>query len=712
MAKSNTAEEILKEVGGKENVVMLTHCATRLRFTLKDATIIDDKKVDAIKGVMGVVPQGKEAYQIVIGGGVADVYEDINALLESKKKSPKASSDKPKKEMTDAEVKAAEREKIKGKNQMADKFFEFLSDSFRPIIGVLLGASLIIAIINLLVTFGVISDASDTTSTLFLNAIAQSVFYFLPILIAYNASKKLKVDPWVGAVCMLALFTPQFLALLAPEVYTSAFSANGPGKDAAISALTSIENPLLGKDGTSYITTIFGLPMLLNNYKGNVFVPLIMSGCLALLYKGLKKIIPSSVQLVFVPFLSMLIMVPFTAFIIGPIGIGAGSLLGIGLSWLNSNAPFIFAIAIPMLYPFLVPLGLHWPLNALMLLNIDTLGYDFIQGPMGCWNFACFGATFGVLFHALRERNTEMSSVAGGALAAGFLGGVSEPSLYGIHLRYKKIYQRLLPGCAAGGLTIAVLGFIFPSSAAPGVTTTTFAFTSLLTIPVFDQVWVYSIAIAVAFAVSAALVISFDYRTPQQKAKMRAVNAAAKLGIVNIDMSFQLSEEDQAKLTGKMNGQEESFNVKLVAPIDGNAISLKESGDRAFAMKALGEGIAIVPEAKTIDLKAPIAGNITSVSKSKHAYTIMSDDGVGVLVHVGIDTVELKGEGFDVKIDEGQDIKEGDVIAAVDFKKIQEAGYKIPVVVTVVNTNEMKNVEPIAIGKNVKTKDEIIDVKG
>lgn len=233
---ANTAEQIIEEVGGKENIVMLTHCATRLRFTLKDATIIDDKKVDKIPGVLGVVPQGKEAYQIVIGGGVADVYEEINTLLE-KKGGAKKSSSKPKEGLSDAEVKAAEREKIKGKNKVADKFFEFLSDSFRPIIGVLLGASLIIAFLNLLISFGVIKDASDTTSTLFLNAIAQSVFYFLPILIAYNACKKLKVDPWVGAVCMLSLFTPQFLALLTPDVYASVFAANGPGLEAAKSSL-------------------------------------------------------------------------------------------------------------------------------------------------------------------------------------------------------------------------------------------------------------------------------------------------------------------------------------------------------------------------------------------------------------------------------------------------------------------------------------------
>lgn len=332
MAKKDSAELILEEVGGKDNIVHLTHCATRLRFTLKDATIIDDKKVDKIPGVLGVVPQGNESYQIVIGGGVADMYEQINTLLEKKGGAKSSGKQIKNKNMTDEEVKAEQRNKIKGKNQFVDKFFEFLSDSFRPIIGVLLGASLIIAILNLLISFGVIKDASDTPTTLFLNCIAQSVFYFLPVLIAYNACKKLKVDPWVGTVCILALFTPQFLALTSPEIYSSVFSADGPGLSNALSALSSIENPVLGKDGTVLVTSVFNFPMILVSYKGNVFVPLLMSGVLALLYKGLKKIIPSSVQLVFVPFLSMLITVPLTAFILGPLGVAAGSLLGFGLS--------------------------------------------------------------------------------------------------------------------------------------------------------------------------------------------------------------------------------------------------------------------------------------------------------------------------------------------------------------------------------------------
>ena len=159
---------------------------------------------------------------------------------------------------------------------------------------------------------------------------------------------------------------------------------------------------------------------------------------------------------------------------------------------MNAHAPFIFAILIPLLYPFLVPLGLHWPLNALMLMNIQTLGYDFIQGPMGVWNFACFGATAGVLFIAVRDKDKDMRQTALGALAAGLLGGVSEPTLYGIHLRYKLVYKRMLVGCcalvASSSRSSAGCSRPSPPPARPvrGVTTTAFAFTSLLTIPVFE----------------------------------------------------------------------------------------------------------------------------------------------------------------------------------------------------------------------------------
>jgi len=191
------------------------------------------------------------------------------------------------------------------------------------------------------------------------------------------------------------------------------------------------------------------------------------------------------------------------------------------LQAINSFSPFIFAIVIPLAYPFMVPLGLHWPINAIMLLNISQNGFDYIQGPMGAWNFACFGATAGVLFLAWRDRDIQMRQTATGALAAGLLGGISEPSLYGIHLRFKKIYPRLLAGCLVGGVIIGFGG---------GLKTSAFVFTSLLTIPAFDNIGLYALAIGAAFLTSMLLVIFTDYRTAEQKAAARrgGVDAVAE----------------------------------------------------------------------------------------------------------------------------------------------------------------------------------------
>ncbi len=420
--KQDAAAAIVAGVGGATNIRSLTHCATRLRFELNDGGLVKDAELDQIPEVLGAVPQSGDRYQVVIGGAVQSMFTQIMALPEMAKVGTGE---------TDADVKARERAKARGKVAWLDAFFEYLSDSFRPLLGVLLGASLIIAFASVLDAFGLVDFRSSTKAAgwVFWDAMWRSVLYFLPIMVAYNASKKLNVDPWVGATIMAALFTPEFLKLSDPTLTPSTVCTT---------------NATLGTQ--SCVADIFGLPMQLNGYGGQVFVPLIMVAVLAALYKGLKKIFPENIQMVFVPFFSMLIMIPVTAFLIGPLGIWIGTGLGTGLAWLNGNAPILFAILIPLLYPFLVPLGLHWPLNALMLANIASAAtnhLDFIQGPMGSWNFACFGATAGVLFIAAREKDIQMRQTATGALVAGLLGGISEPSLYGIHLRFKRIY----PGC-------------------------------------------------------------------------------------------------------------------------------------------------------------------------------------------------------------------------------------------------------------------------
>ena len=661
---SNTAQEILDAVGGPGNITHFTHCATRLRFELKDASIIDKDRVEAIDGVLGAVPQSGDRYQIVIGGAVQSVFNEINNLP-SMKSGAAASND---------DVKAAARAKARGKNAIVDAFFEYLSDSFRPLLPVLLGASLILAFLAVLDALHVVDTRADVIPAWlgYVNSMWRAVFYFLPAMVAYNASKKLDIDPWVGTAVILSLLTPNFLGLSNTSSFTE----------------TTCTTTALGSE--QCVTQIGTLPLQLSDYGGQVFVPLLMVPILALVYKGLKKIIPANVQMVFVPFISFIIIMPLTAFLIGPLSIWIGNGLGGGLAWLNGHAPIVFAIIIPIIYPFLVPLGLHWPLNALQLANIASTGSDFIQGPMGAWNFACFGATAGVLFLSIRDCDTDMRQTASGALAAGLFGGISEPSLYGIHLRFKRIYPLMLTGCVVGGLVIGIGG---------GATTKTFVFTSLLTIPVFTPMAVYGLGVAAAFFTAFLMVVFFDYRTKEQKAEARAKKELAKAGVSAAPAATAAAAPATAPVTeaAPAFSDEAKADLTLTSPMAGTTVALSDVADEAFAAGALGPGIAVSPAAGAV-VVAPCDGKVSVAFPTGHAYGIKSASGVQVLIHIGMDTVKLEGKGFTPRVAKGDVVKRGDVLAEVDWDVIREAGYDTITPMVVTNKKKFGEITPAAPG--------------
>jgi PTS system, glucose subfamily, IIA component len=658
---TSTPQAILDAVGGAENITHLTHCATRLRFELKDASVVDKATVEKIPGVMGAVPQSGDRYQIIIGGAVQSVYNDIMKL-------PAMAGGASSSAKSDADIKAAARAKARGKNAYVDAFFEYLSDAFRPLLPVLLGASLILALIAVLEAFGVVDTHAKVLPSwlVFTNTMWRSVFYFLPAMVAYNAAKKLDIDPWVGAAVVLALLTPEYTSLKTLKE-------------------THCIKSSVGSDLCT--TDIFGLPMKWSDYGGQVFLPLIMVPILALVYRGLKKVIPANVQMVFVPFFSFLVMIPVSAFLIGPFSLWLGNGIGSGLSWLNNTAPIVFAIFIPLLYPFLVPLGLHWPLNALQLANIASTGSDFIQGPMGTWNFACFGATLGVLILTLRNGDKELRQTASGALAAGLFGGISEPSLYGIHLRFKRIYPLMLTGCAAGGLTIGIISWISGSPVLAG----TFVFTSLLTIPVFHPTVTYAISIAVAFFVSAFMVVTFGYQSKEEKEAAAAEQQEAP----KAEAAPAAAPAEAAPKAELVAGQE----VVLTAPLNGTVVALEDVPDPVFSSGAVGKGAGIEPsDGASIKVVAPADGSVVVAPSSGHAYGLALDNGLEILIHVGIDTVNLEGKGFDVKVGKGDRVKAGQTLVVVDRAVIEEAGYKLVTPVLVTNYMNFAEVEVIASG--------------
>lgn len=738
------AARIVDAVGGPANITSLTHCATRLHFELADAGHVNQHGLESIPGVLGAFPRAGNRYQVIIGGAVASVYEQIvrlrtarlmpaaqlpSAVMQSASQStqptqsmqptqpaqptqsaPNLSDDVAPLRDTDTEqshgpsntsrhfTPRTVREWGSAARAWAAAFFDYLSDSFRPILGVLLGASLVIAIVNVIVALGIVPDGETSAGWILLKAIWEGVFTVLPIMIAYNAAKKLDVDPWLGGAIMAALMTPQFTGVM-----SGMSGMSGTSVSSALSgAIQCSANAVFGAETCT--VSAFGIPIQLNDYGGNVFVPLLMAAVLAVVYHGLKRVIPDSVQLVFVPFLSLVVVFALTILVIGPLGIWLGGGLGAATAWLNAHVPFLFALIIPMLYPFLVPLGLHWPLNALMLMNIQALGYDFVQGPMGVWNFACFGATAGVLVLAVRGKDSAMRQTAVGALLAGLLGGVSELSLYGIHLHHRRVYRWLLAGCAAGGVTSAVLGWLFPSvlpsgQMVRGVTTTAFAFSSLLTIPVFDRMWVYALSIAVAFVMAMVLTVLFGYRTPPRATEAQMVSAGENVrsqdAVRGIGATSSDAESAEDSPSRPASDRTPDSNA-ILSPVAGRLMNLEATGDPVFASRALGEGVGVVPEtAGETAVLAPVSGTLKTVARTGHAFGIKTDDGIEVLVHIGIDTVNMDGEGFVVAVGKGERIAAGEPLATVDFGKVAAAGHSVVVVVTVVNAAELTVVTPL-----------------
>ena len=675
---TSAPEAIIAAVGGPDNITHLTHCATRLRFQLNDASVVDTPTVEKIPGVMGAVPQSGERYQIIIGGTVQSMYESIMALPEMKTIGTKAASND--------DVKAAARAGgIRGKFSWVDNFFEFLSDAFRPIIGALLGASIFITFMALMGTLGLIDNWADSRVELpptwaFINLTWRSVFYFLPLMVAYNASKKLGADPWVGFSAMAVTMLPGFAAL---------------GKVDQATSMT-----FMGSEITT--VKLFGaIPLTIFDYGSQVFPPLLMAAVLGPLTKWLKKIIPDDIQLIFVPFFAMLVMIPLTSFVLGPIGVYAGAWLANVLQTINSISPFIFCIIIPLVYPFMVPLGLHWPINAIMLLNIQQNGFDFIQGPMGAWNFACFGATAGVMVVAMRHKERDMRVTATGALFAGLVGGISEPSLYGIHLRFKRIYPRMLVGCVVGGIIQGIFG---------GVTTHAFVFTSLLTIPAFNgdahganstsSIIIYGASVIVSFLIAMVLVIASDYRTPEDRAEADRTNAENEA-----DLALEASAGEEAAPEDAAEAPAEEVKAALApgavtevaAPLSGSVMALEDVSDPVFSSGAVGKGAGLTPTGDIV-VTAPADGTVVVAPASGHAFGINLDNGIELLIHVGLDTVNLEGKGFDVKVKQGDHVTAGQELVRVDRTVIEEAGYPLTTPVLITNTAKFASVEVIPDG--------------
>lgn len=621
----NLAKEILENVGGKENINSLTHCVTRLRFRLKDESKAND---EALKNNPGVVTVMKSAgqYQVVIGNHVPLVYADVCELAGISNGTQQVEEEAP--------------------QGLFNKLIDIISGCFQSILGPLCAAGIIKGL-NALLVFILGSSFNNSGTYMILNAIGDSIFNFLPIILGYTAAKKFNVNVIVGMIIGATLCYP--------TIQTDTLSAAGK----AIGTL-----PFIG----SYYTKFIGIPFVSGNYTSTVVPVICIVALAAQIQKIAKKFVPEMLQNFFVPFFVLIISLPIGLLVIGPVVSLLTTVLSNMFAGLYAFSPIVTAFVIGALWQCLVIFGLHWALVPMAMVNIGNLGYDTILPGMLGTTFAATGV-LAAMYLKLKDENKKALAIPG--VISAFC-GVTEPAIYGFLLPEKTPFVFSCIGGAVGGAimgTVAVkqyvigglgifsvVNFISPKGNATGMI-------------------VSLIAGAVSLVVGFVLTMIF-YKTNDQQVENKEVT--------------KLEEET------------------ILAPIKGEVKPIEESSDAAFASGALGKGVVILPEEGKV--YAPVTGTVTVLFPSLHAIGITSDAGVELLIHIGINTVQLNGEGFTAHIKQGDQIKQGQLLVEFDMNKIKEAGYSLETPVLVTNYADLKEVKNTN-ASSVQLQETLIEVK-
>ncbi len=605
------AKQIISLVGGEKNIVSLVHCATRLRFELKDEKKADKEALNKLPYVMQVVISGGQ-YQVVIGSAVSDYFEAILSVTKLGKGKPEEASG--------------------GKGNVVDRVMKVISGAFSPLIPVLAGAGMVKALLTVLIEFGVLGYEDSTY--LILSAAGNAVFYFLPIFLGITLAKQFGGNAYVGGAIGAALLEPNFTGLLGAEGVT--FLGIG---------VTPID----------YASTVFP-----------IFIAMLVYG---LLDKGLKKIVKRELQLFLVPMISLMLMVPFTVIVFGPFGTTFGNIVADVVVWLFDFNKVIAGIVLGAAYPFLTILGLHWGFTPITLQNLERFGGDMIEGVCVCAVFAEIGIAIGAYLKG--KKGSRIREIAGPNILTGILAGVTEPILYGIVMEYKRLFAVV---AIASGLGGAVNGLL-------GVTMNAYVFHNIfaMAMQTYSPFTGYLLGIAVALAAGAVLTYFWgiteenmkDFVPEKKETGMEALPADSETGV---------------------QADEELSSVSLLAPVAGKVIPLNEVPDEVFASGVAGQGAAILPEEERIC--APCAGRVSMVFPSGHALGMRTPEGLELLLHVGLNTVMLNGDGFEVLVKEGDEVKAGQELLRFDGKKIKEAGYSLISPILVTNADEVKEVLP------------------
>ena len=650
------AKTIIKDVGGKDNVISVVHCTTRLRFKLKDEKKANDDALKDTDGVVTVVKAGGQ-YQVVIGNEVADVYEAV--LKEGGFSGGGQVADD---DLDDSNM------------NLMDKAIDLISGIFTPILGPMAAAGMIKGLTAMCASFGWLAKTSGTYEVLY--AIGDGFFYFLPLILAITSAKKFKVDRFTAITIGAAMCYPAMVAMnSSKKVLFDLF--NGTFLHSQVHA------------------TFLGIPIISMNYTSTV-IPIILAVWFAsVVEKWCKKWIPTVVKTFLVPFVTLLIVVPLTFLIIGPLATWIGNALAAITSAVYNFSPVLAGILLGGFWQVFVIFGVHWGFVAVMMSNIAALDYDPILGLSLGASFAQIGVVLAIL---LQTKDQKLKGIALPAFLSGIF-GVTEPAIYGVTLPRKKPFVLSCIAAGIGGGLIGFFGTKMYMMGGMGV----FVIPAAIGPKTGVDMSVYGLMIAMAVSFVLGFILQMV------------------LGKKSVDQAY---DEKQAKTVQEVANQADTIakaapslastsdlnvSTELVSPLAGELLPLSEVKDEVFSSGAMGEGVAVEPSEGV--LHAPADGKVVMTFPTGHAIGMKTSDGAEILMHIGMDTVNLQGHGFETLVAKGDEVKAGDELVKFDIDAIHAKGYVVTTPIVVTNSKDYEKITVVSQGK-VKVGQEILDLEG
>ena len=620
------ATELLKLVGGKENIQAVSHCVTRMRFVLVDPSKADVNKIEDLPSTKGTFTQSGQ-FQVIIGNEVQEYYNEFTKIsgIEGVSKE---------------EVK----QNAKSQQNVIQKIMSTMGEIFAPIIPALIVGGLILGFRNVIDSMAIVENGTKTLCEVsqfwagvdqFLWLIGEAVFHFLPVGIVWSITKKMGTTQILGIILGITLVSPQLLNAYA---VASTAPADIPVWDFGFATVKMI------------------------GYQAQVIPAMLAGFALVYLEKFFRKISPSYISMITVPFFSLLLAVTLAHTVLGPIGWVVGDWIS-NIVWagLNSSVKWLFAAVFGFVYAPLVITGLHHMTNAIDTQLISSFGGTNLWPMIALSNIAQGSAVLAMI--VLQKKNEKAQQLSIPACISCYL-GVTEPAMFGVNIKYGFPFI-----CAMIGSAFAAM-----FSVSTGVTAVSIGVGGLPGIlSIFPQ---YMIQFAIAMVI--AIVIPFVLTYVMGKKKLTDVD-----------------------LYGKQNKNE---ILEFVSPVEGKVMELSEVEDKVFSQGIMGNGFAVELTSGTV--RAPFSGEVTVVFPTGHAIGMKRADGLEVLIHIGMDTVELNGKGFSLKVKQGDYVSAGDVLVEVDLDYIKSEGKSLVSPVVFPNGQAVS----LKVQGNIKTGQDVVAI--